>query len=521
MALPININELISGRTVEWERIEFKEGWNPLDVIQTICAFANDFNNWGGGYIIIGIKEKNGLPVLPPKGIKIGEFDKIQKEMVDLCHQLRPEYFPIAEPVEFKKKQILVIWVPGGQVRPYKAPDSLGKGMKGYSYYIRHFSSTKKATDQESRDLVRMSAQVPYDDQVNQNAEITDLSLTLIQNHLATIGSDLHSQVTEMPFPELCRKMNIVSGPDESLKPKNIGLMIFNTNPTKYFPCARIDVIQFKDDEGDSFSEKYFEGPIQQQLQDALLYIKNNIVAEKVVKVKGRAESIRTFNYPFEAIEEAIANTVYHRSYEDDSPIEIRIFPSYIEMISYPGPLPPLTREKLLSGENIVARKYRNRRIGDFLKELRLTEGRGTGIPKIRKSMQKNGSPDPVFDTDEQLSYFSVKLKIHPSWRVQDKGQDKGQVEGQVAEQLERAILEYCLRPKKKKEILGMLGLANKHESFVRRTKRLFNNGFLESTIPEKLSSSNQQYRTTRKGEIFLRQEEEIHTIPEQGKLNL
>ena len=29
MALPVNIQDLISGRTVEWERIEFKAGWNP------------------------------------------------------------------------------------------------------------------------------------------------------------------------------------------------------------------------------------------------------------------------------------------------------------------------------------------------------------------------------------------------------------------------------------------------------------------------------------------------------------
>lgn len=28
MVLPININELIHGSTVEWERIELKEGWH-------------------------------------------------------------------------------------------------------------------------------------------------------------------------------------------------------------------------------------------------------------------------------------------------------------------------------------------------------------------------------------------------------------------------------------------------------------------------------------------------------------
>ena len=57
-ALPINIDELLKGQIVEWERLEFKKGWNPEEIIHTICAFANDINNWGGGYLIIGIEEE-------------------------------------------------------------------------------------------------------------------------------------------------------------------------------------------------------------------------------------------------------------------------------------------------------------------------------------------------------------------------------------------------------------------------------------------------------------------------------
>jgi len=32
MALPVNINQLISGKTVEWDRLEFKKGWNPGEI---------------------------------------------------------------------------------------------------------------------------------------------------------------------------------------------------------------------------------------------------------------------------------------------------------------------------------------------------------------------------------------------------------------------------------------------------------------------------------------------------------
>jgi len=32
MALPINIKELVHGKVVEWERLEFKAGWNPEEI---------------------------------------------------------------------------------------------------------------------------------------------------------------------------------------------------------------------------------------------------------------------------------------------------------------------------------------------------------------------------------------------------------------------------------------------------------------------------------------------------------
>jgi ATP-dependent DNA helicase RecG len=86
MALPINIDNLLTGQIVEWERLEFKAGWNPEKILQTICAFANDINNWGGGYIIVGIEEENGRPVLPPKGLMPEKIDTIQKELLNLCN---------------------------------------------------------------------------------------------------------------------------------------------------------------------------------------------------------------------------------------------------------------------------------------------------------------------------------------------------------------------------------------------------------------------------------------------------
>ena len=57
--LPINVNDLLEKNRVESNRIEFKEGWNPVRIYQSICAFSNDIDNLGGGYILVGVKEEN------------------------------------------------------------------------------------------------------------------------------------------------------------------------------------------------------------------------------------------------------------------------------------------------------------------------------------------------------------------------------------------------------------------------------------------------------------------------------
>ena len=41
MRLPINIEELLGGRAVEGDRIEYKTGWNPDAIYRSVCAFAN------------------------------------------------------------------------------------------------------------------------------------------------------------------------------------------------------------------------------------------------------------------------------------------------------------------------------------------------------------------------------------------------------------------------------------------------------------------------------------------------
>ncbi|MBK7105536.1 MAG: putative DNA binding domain-containing protein [Ignavibacteriae bacterium] len=541
MPLPININELINGKSVEWERIEFKKGWNPQRTLHSICAFANDFNNWGGGYIIVGIEANNGQPILPPQGLEISQIDSIQKELNNICRRIIPNYFPVVEPVDFQGKKILILWCPGGSNRPYKAPEILNENSQ-YHYFIRRFSSTVRPTIDEERELIGMSNQIPFDDQVNNFAKVTHFDLTQIKLFLNEVKSDLEFEIPNLTIQEIARKMNIAEGAEEHLLPKNVGILFFAKNPQQFFPQAKIEIVTFVDDVGDNYSEKIFSGSLHNQLRNALNYIKVNIIEEKVEKVKGIAESNRFFNYPFEAVEESLANAVFHRGYNENSPIEVRIYPAKIHIISFPGPLPPLNREKLSSGVFDI-RKYRNRRIGEFLKDLHLTEGRATGIPKIKKSLEKNGSPVPIFETDDNRTYFKTTLKIHPKFEYKDLKSVQVSVQvseqanlllinnldeilnnldtfgEQVSEQVRAQvsiktkpnkkenlikILKYTLLEKSRSDILKELSLSDNYRNYHNYIFPLLEINVIAQTMPQKPQSPKQKYIVTDKGKRLL-----------------
>jgi ATP-dependent DNA helicase RecG len=509
--LPINVADLLRHRTVEGERIEYKAGWNPAPIIRTLCAFANDFENLGGGYIVIGQDcDENGTPVSPPIGIAEDRIDRIQQELLQFCHLIQPAYFPVLSVEDYLGKKILVLWAPGGQNRPYKAPSDVTARHRTHHYYIRRYSSTVEAQGEDERELISLAASIPFDDRICHRSSLDDLKLPLIVEYLEEVGSDLLDDARTLPMNELGRQMLIVDGGDEYIKPRNVGLLFFNQSPESFLPGTQIDVVMFpKGVGGGELTEKVFRGPLHQQLRDALRFLQTNVIFEKVVKHKDRAEALRFFNYPFAAIEEALVNAVYHRSYEQREPVEVRVNPGGIEIVSYPGPDASIRREAL-NGERIVARRYRNRRIGEFLKELDLTEGRSTGVPTIRQAMAENGSPPPTFSTDEGRTHFLVELPIHPGFQAHDGAHDQAYDEAydQAYDELpeiEQKILVFVEQtPKQRPDIAAHLGVNSRSGNLYRAILHLREMGAIELTIPDKPQSKNQKMRLTAKGREIL-----------------
>lgn len=414
MAIPTNIKTLLSGDVVEWARIEFKETWDAEASLKTVCAFANDLDNWGGGYIVIGVEENDGRPVYPLKGVPTDKIDFYQKSILAKCKLIRPAYMPIAEVVDYENKKFIVLWCPGGDSRPYSSPKTMAK-------------------DNKEKDLFNLANRIPFDDRVNHQADISDLNITLI----------------------------------------------------KFFPYTQIDVVQFPEGlGGNNIIEQTFKGPIHQQLRDALQYIRNTIITEKVVKHPDRPEADRFFNYPLAAIEEALSNAVYHRAYDEREPIEVRVENDKIEIVSFPGPDRSVTLEGLKS-YHVSNRRYRNRRIGDFLKELHLTEGRNTGFKKILDALEANGSPKPEFETDEARSYFISRFYIHKEFQNVLKKEPKRSRKGAKKElkkgaERKQVILELLFEnpTMTQTDLIDKLGLTRKQ--IQTDIKDLKNEGILE-----------------------------------------
>nr|VFJ77972.1 MAG: hypothetical protein BECKFW1821C_GA0114237_11551 [Candidatus Kentron sp. FW] len=97
--LPIDTRRLLY---LESARVEFKGSWDEkttgLQVLHTLCAFANDFQNLGGGYIVLGVAAPQGQAILPPAGLDPNTIEDIQRWVRGKCNTPDPVYQPVMSP---------------------------------------------------------------------------------------------------------------------------------------------------------------------------------------------------------------------------------------------------------------------------------------------------------------------------------------------------------------------------------------------------------------------------------------
>ena len=441
MELEMGIEDLLNKRKIESDRVEFKRGWNPDDIYHSVCAFANDYNNDGGGYIVVGVEEENGIAKRPVKGLPEYMLDSIQKDMLGYNNMISPPYFPQGIPVEVDEKWIFVIVVRTGQQRPYKSPEYVtSKREKKYSYYIRYQTSSVKANYEQERELINMSDMTPFDCRANHKATFEDISPVLLEDHLRKTGSKLAKQVRERGVEEILNDMQLLVGSPELRyiqSESHQGLPVYKVHQDLLYSRLVFSDIDFSDIdvlflytyvqmtsfpkgsiENPSISEDFpnITGSVPQMIQATMERFRNLIIREKVIKVPNQMEALRIFNYPYQAIEEAVVNAFYHRDYMSYEPVTIEIEPDCINIMNFPGIDRSISEKTIAEGKRFVSRYYRNRRLGEFLKELDLSEGHSSGIPTIQEELEKNGSPRAEFFTDDDRRAMRIRIPIHPAF---------------------------------------------------------------------------------------------------------
>jgi ATP-dependent DNA helicase RecG len=235
-----------------------------------------------------------------------------------------------------------VLWAPGGDHRPYRAAASENKEAQRV-HYLRLGAETCEARGEQLTALMQMTAKVPFDDRRATAFTLTDIRSTLVREFLHDVDSTLEN---ENEAAEIYRRMRLTAPVNGHEVPRNVALLFFSDNPERFFPGARIEVAQFADDTGgDMIEEKIFDGPLPHQLRRCIDYLRNFTTAH-VQKLDDRADARGWVSYPVPALEEALVNAVYHRSYESmPEPTKVYLYPDRLEITSYPGPVPGLAPE--------------------------------------------------------------------------------------------------------------------------------------------------------------------------------
>ena len=345
MALAINIEDLLNKQKIESNRIEFKKGWNPASIYHSVCAFANDFDDLGGGYILVGVDtdEKTGMAIRPVKGVPKEQIDDILQQMVGYNNKIEPYYMPRTSMEEVDGKSILVVWCPAGINRPYSVLENVTakSGSKEY-FYIRSGTSSIIAKGEVLDELRELASRVPFDEKGNPDIRIEDISSVLLRDYLVKVGSKLANDINIKPLKEILEQMDLFVGPKENRMLRNVAAMMFCDNPSKFFKRTQVEVVYFPEGRLKNPSNLYegavITGAIPQIIDRTLEYLRRMLVMQSILKPKDDYLSKKFYTYPYQALEESVTNSLYHRDYREWEPVVITVEPDGITIQNVGGP---------------------------------------------------------------------------------------------------------------------------------------------------------------------------------------
>ena len=403
----INLNDLA---TRESSIVEWKENVARIpDIIETITAFANDFLNIGGGYIVCGakeIKDANGFQAVEYIGLTANRLKEVKENVINTCTnatRVNPPIIPTVEEIDVPNdptKRILVFTV---DATPY-AHSYKNDSKDIPRYFIKTDYNTKEATNGFIRELLRRKGQLePWDKQINQKSTLSDIDLLVLRQYLQNmqLWSDNRSisdylsdkEKIEEFIPPLLGQIGI----DKPVHPKNFTLMVFGKSPIDFCDGAYAIFTIFEGiDKSNQYAEtQWITGTIVEQANKLIALLD----AEITIAIDKNSDNANQTKYSKIAIKEAIVNAIVHRDYQIDQPIRVEVYTDRIEIYSPGGLLYNADKEKFRTGK--AKSSWRNQAFGRIFHKLNLAQHQGSGIEKIISAMKQEGCPTPVFEVDD------------------------------------------------------------------------------------------------------------------------
>lgn len=270
------------------------------ELTKDVIAMAN--SRGGRGYIIFGVEDKTKSII----GITSTAYKEEQVQQI-LYNRCDPPIPISLDFIEYEGKTLAVLTVYKSHHRPHQM-------IQNGAFYIRRGSTTDFARRSELANIFQEHGLLNYETVILKNVPMSEIDNNLLKGFFRTLNV-----VSDNPSEIILEALGIVGQnvEGEGYHPTIGGLLLFGKNPSVYLPHVYIKVTI--DNEA-----KLFYGSILTMLDAVSDYLK---------------DVIGTVKYPFEALEEVIANALVHRDYLDISRgITVSITDKNIE-ISNPGAL--------------------------------------------------------------------------------------------------------------------------------------------------------------------------------------
>lgn len=467
--------------TVEWKQSlgEWKE------IVETCAAFATA----QGGTVYVGISP-NGEVV----GIDVGK-GTLEDIINKIASNTSPRLVPSVSTTTKNSKTVINVLV----------KDAPSKPVWAFNRPLRRSGrSNQRLSQEEAMQLFMDSRNLTWDTTILDGPTIKDVDLNAVRRFLELANAERRWSVSpKTPAEKVLSQLGLCQGK----RLKVAGLLLFGRNPQQYMTQAMVRCARFKGITEIHFIDmKVIQGNIVDQLEQAMTFIERNIRMGAEIKGLRREDQ---WEYPLDALREALVNAICHRDYTSPANVQVRIFDDRLEIWN-PGELPAGMTVGDLRKEH--ESKPHNRLIANAFFLIKYVEQFGTGIRRIIDDCQSRGLPEPefrvragtfiaIFRPPVIASRPGAESLLPSAGRV--AGQVTGQVAGQVTGQVMR-LLRVLIGDMTRSQIqsaVGLQGLANFRRLYLTPALKA---GLIEMAMPNKPNSRLQKYRLTAKGQTIL-----------------